>query len=514
MNKAVIAAVSIFAVLLVLVVATRGKEPKVGIKELKLPPVASADVNRLELTGKHKALLQKDGDRWTVADPAEPAKLYAVEDAAMKTALEAFGDLTTGDFVSERKEKQAELEIDDAAGLRVQARTAKGDALDLVFGKSAKGGGHYVRKAGSDEIYVMKGRLGGALRKDVAGWRKRALVDTKADELAEVSVQPPAGAPYAVVAERAAAEAAGPDGGPAPPPKAVWKLAPGTTLPAGFRLDQEALGRIAQSFATLRAADFATSEEGSGFDQPHTVVSATTTQGKKIVLHLGKEDDKKRVFAKADSDPQVYLIGAYQAKQVGKPLDELRDTTLLAPMKPDDVQKIIVKHGAERVIVERKDGAFALIEPKTTPTGFVYDPAAAQSQAAQLARLRAARRIGAVGSGAVYAETGLQAPDTTVEVITTDGTSHVVKFGKPVVDPTAAKDAAVKEVYVQGDADTDVYAIARFAKDRFDKPLDLFKRVERPAMAGPGGMSGLENLPPDVRKKLEASLKKGPPPPQ
>ena len=56
-----------------------------------------------------------------------------------------------------------------------------------------------------------------------------------------------------------------------------------------------------------------------------------------------------------------------------------------------------------------------------------------------------------------------------------------------------------------------VYAVASFTKARYEKPVELFKKPPPPPQGmgapGGGGISGLENLPPDVRQKLEASLK-------
>lgn len=520
MQKALLGAVAVFAVLLVAVLVARGGDEKVGIKELKLPSIAAADVVKVEVSGKHQAVLERSGDAWTVADPKDPAKKHAADATAVKGALDALSELKAGDYVSSRKEKATELEVDDDNGLRAKLTTARGEALDVVFGKTAKGGGSYARLGGGEDVFIVKGRLGAALKKDVAGWRKRQLVELKAEDVAQVTVKPATGPAWTIVAQAPPAAAA--DGGVAAPTKATWQLAD-AALPPGFRVDEEALGRVPQSIATLRAADFApdgTTDEAAGLAGPHTVVEAVRKDGTKVVLRFGAEDDKKRVYTRAEGDPQLYLVGSYQAKQVGKALDELRDTTLLPPgTQADQVQRIVVKAGKDRVVVERKDGAFALVEPKTPPAGFVFDPAAAQSQASQIARLRAARLVAEKATP----DMGLANAGPVVELTTTDGKTHAIKFGAAIPEEKAAttdggapppKAGPAKEHYVQGTADGFVYAIGRFPKERYEKPLDLFKKVDRPAAGPGGGMAGLENLPPEVRKKLEASLKKGPPPAQ
>ena len=59
-------------------------------------------------------------------------------------------------------------------------------------------------------------------------------------------------------------------------------------------------------------------------------------------------------------------------------------------------------------------------------------------------------------------------------------------------------------------ADGLVYVVNSFTRTRYEKPTELFHKPAAPPAGmggGMGGMAGLESLPPDVRKKLEASMK-------
>ncbi len=519
----IVLALIVFVILLFVVIGRNDKHTKVGVKELKVEKVDKTAVEKIEVTLPQKkaagdagpaadggaakrVVLEKKGEKWVVSDGAAPDKKFAADDAQVKTALDAIGEFATGDLIANKKEKHAEMEIDDDKGQVVQI-TAKGKkALDLIFGRAAKGGGSTVRMKGSDDVFVAKGRLGSVVKKEVGAWRKKALFEIKADEVTRVAVTNVDGSKLVVESTPAAPAAAPPDGGPAPTPKAEWKLVEPATLPEGFRLDKAQLSRPATSFATLRAQDFAdgASDATAGFDQPHTVVEATTPAGKTVV-HFGKEDEKKRVYAKVDGDPQVYLLAAYSAKQLQKSADDLRELTLF-DAKPDEVERATFKGSAGTIVVQKKGDQWQLVEPKKAPADFEASQIAGQVSA--VLRLRGTR----VASDAPA--TAVAKPGPTVELTLKGGKKQTLRFGAAVppdaTDPKKDEKKEPREYYAKGAVDDLTYVVAAFSRNRYDKPAELFKKPPAPPPGiGGGGIPGMENLPPDVRKKLEESIKKG-----
>jgi hypothetical protein len=514
-----IAVLIVFALLLFVVISMRGGEKQVGVKELKIEKIDKDKVTKIEVAlppkkgedgqpseAAKKVVLEKDGTAWKVYDPAAPDKKFAADDGQVKSALEAVGEFSTGDLIANKKEKLAEFEIDDDKGHGVKLYTGKEVALDLVFGRPAKSGGSTVRARGSDDVYVAKGRLGAVLKKEVAGWRKKAIVDAKADDFTQISTKLEDGTSFTV----SAAAAPAPESEEAAPPRPEWQLTEPATLPAGFRLDKNALSRPASQLAALRAQDFAdtTSDADAGLDKPNTIVEATMKDGKKIVLRIGKEDDKKRVFAKIDGDPQTYLLAQYTAKQFQKKLDDFRDLTLF-DAKPEEVERVTFRGSGGTFTVKKDGSGWKLIEPKTAPAEF--DASQIATQVSSVLRTRGTR-VANVGAK----ESGLEKPSPVVELTFTSGKKQSLRFGAPLpiegVDgKPPEKDAKPREYYVKGGLDDLTYVVAAFTRNRFDKPADLFKKPpEPPPMAkGPGGIPGMENLPPDVRKKLEESLKRG-----
>lgn len=478
----------VFAILLVLVVVTREDRMEAGIRKLELVKIEKAQVERIEVSDKHSAVLERDGAGWVVYDPKTPDEKHAAESSSVEAALDAVAELEADTFVTGRAEKHKELEIDDESGLAVKITGKDGRVLDVVFGRFAKGGGNYLRLKGSNEVFVGKGRLASLLKKDVNGWRKRKLLDVEADALTKIVVEPAGGAPYTLEGKKGEGEA-----------KKTWSFAEGTELPAGFRVDEAALARVASTLAALRAADFAegVKEQDTGLAEG-AKVTATLDDGKTVTVRFGKEDDKKRVYARVEGDPQLYLISSYSVKTVLKDKLELRDLTL-APFDPAKAERAVFRSPNGTVELAKQDGAWTLVQPATLPDGFEIDLGSVEDKLGYLARLRGAALVDPAPAPAA---SGLQAPAVSVDITLEGGETKRLAFGGEA--PKA--EGRGQEFFALGDGGL-VYRVAAFHKTRYEKPLELFKKVAAPPPSPSGGVPGMDSLPPDVRKKLEESLR-------
>lgn len=525
-NNALAVVGAVFLVLVALWFVTRDSAPKVGVKELKVARLDKESVTKIEVTipGKEtkkdekapdegpvdatseppkKVVLEKDGAGFVVYDADKGDKKFAVDDTLLKPLLDAIGEFSTGDLVANKADKLAGFEIDDAKGLHVTITTTKGKELDLLFGRAAKGGGTTVRAQGSNDVFVAKGRLGMLARKEVSAWRKKNILDRKADDFTSVTIARADGSKLSIVGETKEEDVTLPDqtsdaGTTTTKRKTTtWKLSEPASLPAGFRLDDGAVSRLPGALASLRAVDFAddATDDSAGFAVAHTTVTAKGTDGKEAVVHIGKKDDKGRAFLKVDGDKQVYVVADYTAKNLDKGLDDLRDLGLFT-LKADDVEQATFVSGKTKIVVKKDGDAWKLVEPKTAPAEF--DASQIGSAVAQAVRLRAQRWGGGVKDAG--------AGDVSIELVAKSG-KQTVRFGKAVENADAN---APKEVYVVA-ADGNVLVANSYTHDRFAKPEQLFKKppAPPPGMGGMGGkgIQGLESLPPDIRKKLEASLK-------
>jgi hypothetical protein len=492
MKKGTLIAVGVFAVLLLIVLATRERQVSVGVKKLEVPALEKDKVHQLAIAGAKSALLSHGTSGWTVEDPAKPGA-HPADDTQVSSMVDALIETKYGDLVTDRTDRHAELEVDDAKGLRVKV-TADGVApFELVFGKSAAAG-TYVRRAGQPEVFLAKGRFGSVGRRDANAWRKHAILALKADEIASLAVRPGVGTGY--VLERGA------DG--------TWAVGATSSPPPGFRLDSAAAQRAAQQLSTLSAQDFLDapeSDEALGFAGPHDVVEAHLKDGKAVVVSFGRAAasadagvaaGSEPLPTRVDGDPQIYAVSPYVKNQLLQPMSALRDLSLMA----FDVQKVksLVMRGSKPVTLEKDGAGWKVTTPKTLPAGADFDPAQVSSQLFRIRNMRAARRV---ESAVPAAQVGLT-KDATIEVTLEDGKKQTVHFGKDVTGTPGAK-----QLYVKGSADDGLYAIFETEKTRFDVGLDLFKKPPPPPQFGNqgGGMKGLEQLPPDVRRQIEAQLR-------
>src|SRR5262249_3551479 len=136
-------------------------------------------------------------------------------------------------------------------------------------------------------------------------------------------------------------------------------------------------------------------------------------------------------------------------------------------------------------------GTWKVVEPKKLPAGFAFDPQTVTGQLSRFKGMRAARAV----TGVTDAAAGLNKPTATVELTVEGGKKQTVRVGTELPS---------KELYVKGRADGLIYAIGAHERASLEQGLELFKT--RP-MPDPGQIRGLEQLPPDVRKKLEAQLR-------
>jgi hypothetical protein len=491
MKKGTLIALGAFAVLLVLVLATREPRVSVGVHKLELPKLDRARVTALELSGARSATLRKEGAGWIVVDPSKPETKYAADEALVTGVVDALGEVKHPDFVTDRAERQTEYELDDAKGLKLKVLQDGGPAVELVLGKVAKNGGVYVRKAGSNDVFAHQGRLGWAVRKELKDWRKRQLVAFKAEDLSQLVLRSKEGESLTLKAGANAEE---------------WSLAEGTQTPAGFRFSAQAAQQLAQQLVGLRAQDFlegdAAADSATGLADAHDSVEAQLKDGKKVVVHLGRQPEAKdgsaTVAARVEGDAQVYQLPAYVASQLRKRLADFRDLGLLR-FEPQKVTKLKLQAGGKTVVVAKEGEGWKLTEPSKLPEGSTFDSSEVDVQLAWLRTLRGSRLVeGQVSDG----QAGLASPTVLVEVSLEGAPVQTLRLGKEA--PGAANGG--KELYARSTLDALTYAVDESVRTRLSQGLELFKHRPQPGFAG----GGFEPLPPELRRQLEAQLRANP----
>src|ERR1700687_1779072 len=135
MKKGTLILIGVFLVLLAIVLATRERQVSVGIVKFELPPIDKDKVVAIEIAGPKAASLKKEAAGWTVADPAKPDQKHPADEQQINSALDAYKETKVHDLVSDKPERQAEFEIDDAKCLRVRITSQGAPSVELVLGK-------------------------------------------------------------------------------------------------------------------------------------------------------------------------------------------------------------------------------------------------------------------------------------------------------------------------------------------------------------------------------------------
>lgn len=474
-------ALAAFAALLVAVLATREEHVNVGVPKLTLPTFEPGSVTEIDVLAQdNSAALTLSNGAWQVSALAAGSPKFVADENQVKTALSQLADVRPGEFVTENPAKHAELEVDAAKGLAVKVSTGSGPVVDVVIGKAAKTGGAYFRVASSNAVFTTKANPGFALRKNVAAWRKKSIATAVLAEVTKVSMQNP-------VASQSYELTLG-EGG-------AWSLA--SPPPARFRFDALAASRLVQALTSLNAQGFVDQDAAADFEAPHPTATLTTKDGKSTVVHFASTKRADNTFAvRVDQDPQVYTVPSYSVERLATGIEGLRDLSLLS-FASEKVTRVTVNAASGKTVVAKDGASWKLVEPKAAPAGVEFEPNQVNALLSRLKGLRAQKL-----AGADTAKAGLGKP---VIELAVEGEAKplTLTYGGD------ADEGGTKGVYVRGSADALIYIAAASDKTSFDSGVKLFnKPAPMPNMGGPGGhISGLEQLPPDVRAKLEAQLR-------
>lgn len=455
MKKSTLIAVAVFSVLAATFLATRERQVNVGVHKLELAPVSAEALT--ELTFGTLTVRLENG-AWTVG---AGDKRYPADEGQVKAAQQALAELKADDFVSERPEKHAELEVDASKGLVVKASTATGVVRELVLGKASRSGGAYLREAKSNAIFATSGGLPYLARRDLTAWRRKSIATAKVEELKRVTLTPPTGSAWSLVSDAG-----------------DWKLE--ADVVKDYRFDPTAAQRVVGQLANLSAQDFSEAP----VEAPLTVVKAELEGGKSLTLRLGAKRPDGTFALSVEGDAQTYLLPGWQAEQLLKDPEGLRDLRLMH-FDVAQVERISLVSPGKKTVVAKEGESWKVVEPKVAPQ---FDPQQVTVQLGRLAALRGVKPVRDVAE-----------PKAIVLVELTSKGGAVAHL-------------RLSDGYAKGD-DGLLFAINGPDRSWLEDGVDLFKRpAPLPQFKGGAGMQGLDQLPPEIRAQLEAQLRQQQPP--
>jgi hypothetical protein len=290
-GKQLIRLVVIFAVLLLVwgaaALARRSGGAKAG-DALGLPTIDRFKVDTVVMVkGRDTTVLaRQDSSTWLVngqrAARGEVADLLvALSDSSRRSEL-----------VAEEKASQAALGP-DSTGTRARVVAGGTTLAELVAGhQSSDFSGGYVRKAGDEATYLVRGRLAELLNRGAEEWRDHRIAAVPPDSIGRIEVSR-GGRSYSL--ERVDKR---------------WKLSRGTA-------DSARAAELAGAFRDVQATGFASpAEAGSAkFARPDRTVTLARKDGTPIVK-LVFDSTKNGFWVKTDTGTTVYRVEEYTGDQL------------------------------------------------------------------------------------------------------------------------------------------------------------------------------------------------------
>ena len=388
MKRSTLIVVSLFIVLLVAALMLSKKPAQRGGQELDLSSLTPETLSGVIVKapeGEKTVTLRKEGGIWKLADG------HLADPEAVKRALDAIGEIRTTDLVSTSAARREKYGVGDEKALRIELQGKDTKPVVLLLGSSAKGGG-YIRRDGTNAIFKLKRNISYLFPSESKRWLKLKLVDAAIEDLKGVKIALKDEIPYELIP--------GDD-------EAQWKLRDDSILPEGFRFDGKAARALVQQALSCRAGEIVDElPEGTdaGLDQDRITLEL---EDGAVTLHLGASAGKNLVWARVDGREPFFKVPEYQARNLRKKVEDLRDLHLMN-FEKEKISDLRIDAGKTAIHLHKGDDGSWSIDEKLSrpPKDFQFDPAMVDGFISSLANLRAEKFIGPKPGG----KTGLDHP--------------------------------------------------------------------------------------------------------
>jgi len=447
MNRKTLLALATFAglgILAIIALTRPDKGERPSDRQRPIPRMDTADIGSIEVTKAGvTSIIKQDGKSYQVTAPVA----YAGDEAAGKAAFEGVKKMDVSDLVTEKKEKQAEFEVDDKSGIHLVVKSKDGKVLaDLIVGKST-GPGTMVRPAGKNEVWQATGISRYMFDKNAGDWRDKSLTTFTQNDAEQIEV----------LAK---------DGGKAIVKKTGEKV--GTedkwvVVESSQKIDK--LDNAIPNGITAHLSNWKTNEFADGvkladvgLEPPQLTVTVSVKGGKKVTALIGNKKGDDDYYVKVPEAPQVYLVKKYNAERVVKRPIEFRDKTL-CDIADADVSEIAVNHGDNSYTISKSGSEWKA----SKPAKFELD-----SSKVTFAAAFKEWKAQSFAEDATPKTNGLAKPQATIAAKGKGGATCTIKIGDETKDKL--------NYYVMSGKGTDVYLAPKWNVDRVMVKLDDLKK--------------------------------------
>jgi hypothetical protein len=293
------------------------KQDRTHYKLPEVPPIAQADISKIEISKKGSAIiLIKKDTIWRIAPqgyPADAGKVKGMLDAIEKLALTA--------LVSEsRNYTRYDLGVDQ----KLMVKAWAGDKLkrDFAIGKVAPSHRHtFVRVSEDYRVYHASGNFRGVFDQTVDNIRDKVVLKFDKAEITEIRVSKGEESkifgrkqvPVEIKLDQEA-EASSP---PTARTEILWETV------EGQKADEAKLDRLLTILSNLRCEKYLDDRRSEDFTEPIYTVQLSGIQGYSLSIFGGLNKDVKAYPAISSANDYPFLLQEQQANDIMKESKEL-----------------------------------------------------------------------------------------------------------------------------------------------------------------------------------------------
>jgi hypothetical protein len=286
------------------------KQDRTLYKVPKVPPIAQADISKIEISKKGTAItLIKKDNIWRIAPQGYPADAGKTE-----SMLDTIEKLTLTALVSESK-NYTRYDLDDDKRLRVRAWIGDTVGRDFAVGKVAPSYRHtFVQVGGDHRVYHASGNFRGVFDLTLDNLRDKVVLKFEKAEIQEVQISK--GRESVVFCRKRVpveirldqeAEASSP---PASKTDTLWE----TT--EGQKADETKLDRLLTTLSNLRCEKYVDDRKKEDFTEPVCTVKLKGIQEYSLSIFDRLDKDAKAYPAISSVNDYPFLLQEPQAQSI------------------------------------------------------------------------------------------------------------------------------------------------------------------------------------------------------
>lgn len=311
MSRTTIILIAVLAVQLILLALFSTDRHHVTVKELFL----SQDTSRIDFVKiKNKEgeiSLRRSGGIWRVTEPYN----YPANSSYTETLLKKVADLKYESLITRRKHIDYEVDGEEAAYVEIGSKDA---TIDKFYcGKPSKNYTHtYIRKADSDEVWLVTGTPRSSFTRKPKDWRDKKILNLDKTLLERVLLKFPDETVELVRNISMFSD----DEDAMTAPDTAWTVIPQKGKP--FPPSQKTMNRIKNTLSRMNAMDFMIKgiDEIPSFSKPDFTVEAFLEGDQHVIVDFVPDPEKENNFLarKDGNDETIFVIYESSVKNLKK----------------------------------------------------------------------------------------------------------------------------------------------------------------------------------------------------